>query len=158
MLFLDEKQMEKSCDCMQWVAPCSTNSDCMQCVAPRSTNCDSMQCVSLHSIKLALDNTTDVKFEIFTALQSRMRVSVMWCCYWAIYFPCSEWTQCIHLQGMKGQRTIPHIRYSSLHDMTMEAQRRGKGVAPTHSQPWWVISTMLLSLYLQKRTRNYYRT
>jgi hypothetical protein len=59
---------------------------------------------------------------------------------------------------MKGQRRIPHIMYSSLHDIPMEVKKRGKGMAPTHLQPWWVRSTMILPLYLWEETQYYYQT
>jgi len=108
--------------------------------------------------KQTLANITDVKFEVFIALWSRTQVLVMWRCYWVIHSWCSEWTHHLHLQRMKGQRRIPHIMYSSLHDIPMQEKRRGKGMAPTHSQPWWVSSTMLLPLYLWQETQYYYQT
>jgi len=61
---------------------------------------------------------------------------------------------------LKDQVSHPHNTYISIslrshHDMLMQAQRGGGGMAPTHSQlsirRRWVVSTTLRNLYPRKR-------
>jgi hypothetical protein len=68
--------------------------------------------------------------------------------FWRVW-PATSQSLCCLITALE----IPK-RKRSPHHMTGQAQRRGRGIAPTHSQPStsrWVVSTMLWPLYTQER-------